>query len=77
MKLVDDAREAWRWWSVRAAALAGFAASAIVADPRLLTSLLAYVPEDKRPLASAITGLIVFAAPTLLRLLKQKEPANG
>jgi hypothetical protein len=71
MTLVDDARQAWRWWSVRLAALAGIVAGALVAQPQLLTGLVAYVPEPWRPVASALAGIAVFAAPTIARLLQQ------
>ncbi|MBB3955926.1 hypothetical protein [Novosphingobium sediminicola] len=77
MTLVDDARQAWRWWSVRMAALAGVLAGALVAQPQILTSLVAYVPERWRPLTSALAGLAVFAAPTALRLLQQGSKPDG
>ena len=75
--LVDDARQAWRWWSIRAAALAGVAVGLVVQQPDLLTGLVAYVPTPWRPLAAAAAGLAVFAAPTALRLIKQGSAANG
>ena len=71
MKLVEEARQAWRWWSVRMAALAGIVAGALVAQPQILTGLVAYVPEQWRPAASALAGIVVFAAPTLARIVKQ------
>ncbi|RVU03926.1 hypothetical protein EOE18_13800 [Novosphingobium umbonatum] len=77
MQLVDDARAAWRWWSVRLAVLAGAAAGLVVDQPQILTGAVAVVPERWRPLAGAIAGLLVAVAPIAARLLKQKEPANG
>lgn len=77
MTLVDDARQWWRWWSVRMAALAGIAAGALVAQPQILTALVAYVPERWRPLASALAGIAVFAAPTLARLIQQRSKTDG
>jgi len=74
--LVDDARQAWRWWSIRAAAVAGVAVGLVVQQPDLLTGLVAYVPAPWRPLASVLAGLAVFTAPTALRLIKQGG-ANG
>lgn len=71
MTLVDDARQWWRWWSVRMAMVAGAVAGALVAQPQILTSLVAYVPDRWRPLASALAGLTVFAAPTIARLVQQ------
>ncbi len=77
MKLVEEARQAWRWWSVRLAALAGIVAGALVAQPQILTGLVAYVPEQWRPAASALAGIVVFAAPTLARIVKQGGQVDG
>ena len=77
MRLVDDARHAWRWWSVRLAALAGVAAGALVAHPEILTGLVDYVPAPYRQQASALIGLMVFAAPTVARILQQGDKSDG
>lgn len=77
MMLVEDVRQAWRWWSVRLAALAGAGAAALVAQPQILTGLVAYVPERWRPLASALAGVAVFAAPTIARLIQQGSKSDG
>lgn len=77
MRLVDDARHAWRWWSVRLAALAGVAAGALVANPQILTGLVDYVPAPYRPQASALVGLLVFVAPTVARILQQGSKSDG
>ncbi|WCT78866.1 hypothetical protein [Novosphingobium humi] len=77
MTLVEDARLWWRWWSVRMAMVAGAAAGAVVAQPQILTNLVAYVPERWRPLAGSLVGIITFAAPTLARILKQRGKSNG
>lgn len=77
MTLVDDARQFWRWWSVRLAVVAGAVAGAVVNNPQILTGLVAYVPPQYRTLASALVGVAVALAPTLARLIKQKAPANG
>lgn len=77
MTLVDDVRQAWRWWSVRLAMVAGIGAGALVAQPQLLTGLVAYVPEQWRPLASAAAGIVVFGAPTIARVLQQGSKPDG
>lgn len=59
------------------AALAGVLAGALVAQPQILTALVAYVPEPWRPLASALAGLVVFAAPTVARLVQQGGKSDG
>jgi hypothetical protein len=77
MRLVDDARQFWRWWSVRAAALAAMVAGWAVSAPQQVFGLLAYVPEYWRPAAGAVVGLAVFALPTALRLIKQGSKNDG
>jgi hypothetical protein len=77
MQLVDDARAAWRWWSVRLALVAGAAAGLVVDQPQILNGAVAIVPERWRPLAAAVAGLLVAVAPIAARLLKQKDAANG
>ena len=65
-KLIDEARQFWRFWSVRLAIVAGVIAGAIVEHPDILTGLVTYVPGALRPAASVITGILVFALPTWL-----------
>lgn len=65
-KLIEEARLFWRFWSVRLAVVAGLIAGAIVEQPNILTGLVAYVPDALRPAVSAVTGIAVFALPTLL-----------
>lgn len=74
MKLTDEARQFWRLWSVRLAAVAGVAAAVMAENPALLLGLLAHLPAGPmRTMASIAIGLIVFAIPTLTRLLRQPE----
>ncbi len=77
MKLIEEARQFWRWWSVRLAALAGIVAGYFTAYPAQLQGLLAYVPERWRPVASIAVGLVVFALPTLARVIKQEGKSNA
>ncbi len=74
--LIDEARQWWRMWSVRLAALAGIAAGYLAANPDVTESILALLPEGPwRVLASAAIGLFVFGAATGARLLRQ--PVKG
>lgn len=73
-KLIDEARQIWRFWSVRLAIVAGMIAGAIVEHPDILTGLVAYVPLTLRPAAAAIVGVVVFALPTWLH---RKEGASN
>ena len=77
MRLVDDARQWWRWWSVRAAALAGLVVGWATQWPQQIFGLIAYVPEHWRPAVGAALGFAVFALPTALRLFKQGSKTDG
>lgn len=75
--MIDDARKAWRLWSVRLAALAGLAAAYLAANPDTTQALLALLPDGPlRVLASAALGLFVFALATGARLARQ-APRDG
>lgn len=66
MKLIEEARQFWRFWSVRLAIVAGVIAGAIVEQPDILAGLIAYVPGGLRPAVSVVTGILVFALPAWL-----------
>jgi len=65
MKLVPDARDAWRWWSVRAMVAAGALQAAWVAIP---DDLRVQVPDS---LTTALTGALMVLG-VLGRLVDQK-----
>lgn len=73
--LVPGWRDAWRRWSVWAAASAGAGVSAILAQPHLLFTLLNYMPADptQRAVAAVGIGAIVWFAPSILVLLRQSN----
>lgn len=76
MKLVEEARQFWKLWSVRLAAVAGIVAGVLSANPGLLLGLITYFPAGMiRNLAAAAIGVLVFAVPTIVRLMQQ--PAKG
>lgn len=79
MKLIDEANQWWKLWSVRLAAIPALVAGYLTAYPGELPKLIAYVPEDLRPLGSVLITGLVFGVPTLVRLMKQtpKECDNG
>ena len=79
MKLIEEARQFWRLWSVRLAAVAGMLAGYMTAFPEQVQQLFDYVPEQWRWAASIATALAVFALPTWLRLMAQpkKECSDG
>jgi hypothetical protein len=62
---------------VRLAALAGAAAAVLAANPSLLLGLIGFLPSGPwRTVASVGVGLIVFAIPTLIRLIPQPKVAE-
>lgn len=77
MQFVNEARQFWRWWSVRLAAVFGVVTGYLTAYPATLQQMVAYVPEYWRPAASVALGLIAFALPTLARLMQQGGKSDG
>jgi hypothetical protein len=72
-RLVDDWHTAWRWWSIRLAALFGLIATYLLAAPETLVQVINILPPELRrwvppALGPLITGLIVG-----IRLYKQGE----
>lgn len=73
-RLVDDWRMAWRWWSVRAAAVLGLLATALFAAPETLVSVIHSLPPELRGWLPPLAGPLLTAAIVLIRLWKQGEP---
>jgi H+/Cl- antiporter ClcA len=71
--LVPEWRKAWKWSSVRLAALVSTAVAAFASQPQLLLSIVNYMPADptQRALAAIVVGAVAFFGPTVLRLWKQ------
>lgn len=77
MKLIEEARQAWRFWSVRFAAVAAVLVAGVTANPALLLGLIDRLPEGWRAVASVLSGLIAFGVPTLLRIAQQPNLTKG
>lgn len=74
MKWIDHARQGWRLWSVRVAAIAGILATIIASNQSLALGLVYFLPEGNwRIVAGAAIGLVVFVIPTIARLWKQEK----
>jgi hypothetical protein len=70
--LIDEARQWWRLWSVRLAALAGIVAAYLAANPDQAQTLLNALPEGPlRTLVSIALGVFVFGLATGARLARQ------
>ena len=77
IKLIPDWREAWRWSSVRLAALGALASSLFAAFPDAMIHAWALMPTEWREAmqvhAPAIAG-VFFCLAILLRLKKDGKP---
>lgn len=71
MKLIDEWRGAWRFWSVRFALLPAAIAAALVANPSLVLGLIGFIPPSLQPVAAVLTFAVTFIVPALLRVMAQ------
>jgi fructose-specific phosphotransferase system IIC component len=77
MKLIENWAEAlWRAWSIRLAMIAGVVGGYFAAYPAELQKLVSMVPEEWRPLASIVVGILIFSTATGARLVQQKKPSE-
>lgn len=73
MTLIENARQAWRFASVRLAIVAGVVSGWAATDPQGFAKLMETVPEQFRPLV----GVLVAGAAIYTRLVKQEGKTNG
>lgn len=73
MTLIENARQAWRFASVRLAIVAGVVSGWAATDPQGFATLMESVPEQLRPLV----GVLVAGAAIYTRLVKQGSEADG
>ena len=74
MKLVDNWKQAWRWWSVRLAAFGAAGAGLILAAPEAVLHAWTMLPAELQVgLAEYRTqiALAVFVVAVIARLIKQ------
>ncbi len=72
-RLVDNWRTAWRWWSIRLAALLGFVATYLLAAPETLVQVINTLPPELRGWVPPLLGPIITGAIVLVRLWRQGE----
>jgi len=78
MRPVENWRAAWRFYSVRLAALAGVVAGYLAANPDQTQALLDVLPDGPlRVLASIGIGVFVFGLATGTRLARQGKAEGG
>lgn len=74
MNFIENWRSAWRWWSIRVAAIAGIISAVLTAHPTILLGLINMLPGGIwRTVLAAGVGTIVFVIPTLARLWNQEK----
>lgn len=76
MIFIPQWRNAWRWWSIRVAALAGVVISYVLAAPETLVQVIHMLPADLRGWVPPILGPVITAAIVIIRLWKQKGPTD-
>lgn len=62
MKLVDNWKQAWRWWSVRLAAIGAAIAGTLIVAPESILQAWALLPADMQASLEAYRGYIALAA---------------
>ncbi|AJP72259.1 DUF7940 domain-containing protein [Sphingomonas hengshuiensis] len=72
-RLVDNWRLAWKFWSVRIAALLGVVATYLLAAPDTLVQVIAALPPELRGWVPPLLGPALTVAIVLVRLWKQGE----
>ena len=79
MKLIEEARQFWRLWSVRVMAIPVLVAGAYATSPGVFIAMADYVPEQWRPMALFAGTIVMSGLGTWARLVKQpkKECPDG
>lgn len=78
MKLLNEARNAWKLWSVKLAALAGVLATILAANQSLALGLIYFLPVGPLRIVVAVgIGLVVFVIPTLRTMIERKNEAEN
>lgn len=74
MNLIDDARQAWKMWSVKLAAVTGIITTIMASNQTIALGLIHFLPDGPlRIVVAALIGLVVFVIPTALRLIQQPK----
>lgn len=71
IKLIEEWRSAWRWWSMRLAAVGSIAVAYVLAYPDILLSTLNALPPEMRAVFPPAIGFVLFALVSIARLVKQ------
>lgn len=81
MKLIENARQAWKMWSVKLAAVTALLATILAGNQSIALGLIYFLPDGPlRILVAVIIGVVVFVVPVVARLVSQPkltEKPNG
>lgn len=74
MKLIENARQAWKMWSVKLAAVTALLATILAGNQSIALGLIYFLPDGPlRILVAIAIGVIVFVVPVLTRLISQPK----
>ncbi len=76
-KLIDDAGNWWRYWSVRLGAVASTLVGVLLAYPEIVVRTLNELPPEIRSAFPPAFGVAMFVVVTIVRLYKQKSKPDG
>lgn len=75
-KLVNNWRNAWKWWSMRLNLIASVAVAYLLSSPELILTTLNQLPPEMRAFFPPAIGFVLFAVVAGVRIWKQKNPKN-
>ncbi|MXO72859.1 hypothetical protein [Alteraurantiacibacter buctensis] len=73
MKFIEEARNWWKFASVRLAAIPAILSALLIANPSMAIGLIAFIPAGPvRYLVAGLVAVVAFAVPTLVRVIQFK-----
>lgn len=74
MRLIENARQAWKMWSVKLAAVTALLATILAGNQSIALGLIYFLPDGPlRILVAVIIGVVVFVVPVVARLVSQPK----
>ena len=79
MKLVDDAQNWSKWWSVRLSLIGGTILTILEALPHVVTDIIHTLPSQLQPDESVlkVIGLICVICSPIARIVRQQLPEDS
>lgn len=76
-KLIENWKEAWKFWSVRFDAIKAAMIAFALASPDVIVQLMALMPHWMQDAFPPLVVIGLFGASFLLRILKQKKLSDA